>query len=153
MVQGAAVLAAIVFCFSGCGKKTEIKISTANYPLPDPPLVAECEPGFLGGRLVVASYGDPKTFNPITSNEGSSELIFRHLFAGLLGMDAATQELTPGLADWWTNAPDGKTWTFHLRKNLFWSDGQPLNADDVVFTWNDIIYNPAIPSPTRDGFI
>jgi peptide/nickel transport system substrate-binding protein len=40
----------------------------------------------------------------------------------------------PGLAESWTNSPDGKTWTFKLRKNLRWSDGEPLTADDVMFT-------------------
>jgi len=153
MVQGAALLAAIVFGFSGCGKKSETNISAADYPLPDPPLVADCEPGIPGGRLVIASYGDPKTFNPVTANEGSSELIYRHLYAGLLGMDETTQAVGPGLADSWTNAADGKTWTFHLRKNLRWSDGEPLTADDVVFTWNDLIYNPKIDNVLRDGFI
>ena len=49
--------------------------------------------------------------------------------------------------------PDGKTWTFKLRKNLRWSDGEPLTADDVVFTWNDVIYNPDIDNVMRDPFI
>ena len=49
-------------------------------------------------------------------------------------------------------APDNKTWTFKLRKNLRWSDGEPQTADDVVFTWNDIIYNPKIDNVMRDGF-
>ncbi len=53
----------------------------------------------------------------------------------------------------WTNSPDGKTWTFNLRKNLRWSDGAPLTADDVIFTWNDVIYNTNINTVTRDPFI
>ena len=63
------------------------------------------------------------------------------------------QTVKPGLAESWTNSPDGKTWTFKLRKNLRWSDGAPLTADDVVFTWNDVIYNPKIDNVTRDPFI
>jgi peptide/nickel transport system substrate-binding protein len=148
------VFAAAVLCLSGCGQKAAgPEKSAASYPLPDPPLVSDCEPGIPGGRLVIAAYGDPKTFNPIMANEGSSEIIFRHLFAGLLGQDAVTQQITPGLAVSWTNEPDGKTWTFTLRKNLHWSDGEPLTADDVVFTWNDVIYNTNIDNVTRDGFI
>ena len=79
----AAVFAAAMICLSGCGKKTETapEKSAASYPLPDPPLVADCNPGNPGGRLVVATFGDPKTFNPITANEQSSEEIYRHLFA------------------------------------------------------------------------
>ena len=63
------------------------------------------------------------------------------------------KQVEPGLAESWTNSPDGKTWTFKLRKNLRWSDGEPLTADDVVFTWNDVIYNPNIDNVMRDGFI
>jgi peptide/nickel transport system substrate-binding protein len=151
----AAVFAAAIFCLSGCGKKPETapEKSAASYPLPDPPLVAACPPGVPGGRLVVATFGDPKTFNPITANEQSSEEIYRHLFASLLGFDWPSQSVSPGLADWWTNSPDGKTWTFRLRKNLRWSDGEPLTADDVIFTWNDVIYNPDIDNVTRDLFV
>lgn len=154
----AALLCAAVFCLSGCGKKTETEVvssenSATNYPLPDPPYLAPIHPGNLGGRFIVATFGDPKTFNPITANEVSSLDISRFLFASLLGIDAISQEVEPGLADSWTHSPDGKTWTFHLRKNLRWSDGAPLTAEDVVFTWNDIIYNPKIDNVTRDLFI
>jgi peptide/nickel transport system substrate-binding protein len=112
-----------------------------------------CEPGIPGGRLVISELGDPKTFNPITAGESSSTDITRFLFRGLLNFDAVSQDLLPGLAQSWTNSADGKTWTFTLRKNLRWSDGQLLTADDVVFTWNDVIYNPKIDNVTRDPFI
>jgi peptide/nickel transport system substrate-binding protein len=150
-----AIVVAVVFCFSGCGKKSETASSenpAANFPLPEPPLVADCNPGVPGGRLVIATFGDPKTFNPITANEQSSDETIRHLFASLLDYDPFKQEVEPGLADFWTNSPDGRTWTFKLRKNLRWSDGAPLTADDVVFTW-DVIYNPDIDNVTRDLFI
>jgi peptide/nickel transport system substrate-binding protein len=154
-VRAMAVLGAAGFCFSGCGKKPETTApgnAAVNYPLPEPPLVATCAPGIPGGRLVVATFGDPKTFNPITANEGSSDDINRFLYASLLGFDAVTQEVEPGLAEAWSVAPDNKTWTFKLRKNLRWSDGEPLTADDVVFTW-DAIYNPDIDNVTRDLFV
>ena len=152
-IQNAAFFAALLVCLSGCGKKPEITPAkpAASYPPPEPPLVADCEPGIPGGRLVASLYGEPKTFNPITANEGSSEEIYRHLFAALLGFDYPTEQVSPGLAESWTNSPDGKTWTFKLRKNLRWSDGEPLTADDVVFTWNDVIYNPDIDNVMRDG--
>ncbi|MEI9961923.1 MAG: hypothetical protein WDM76_12550 [Limisphaerales bacterium] len=67
-------LAALVV-LSGCGKKADNapKKSAADYPLPEPPLIAKCELGIRGGRLVIATFGDPKTYNPITANESSSE--------------------------------------------------------------------------------
>ena len=75
-VIGMAVLEVAIFCFCGCGKKSETGSShnsMANYPLPNPPLLANCSPGIPGGRLVVATFGEPKTFNPITANENSSQ--------------------------------------------------------------------------------
>jgi len=147
--------AAAIFCFAGCGKKAESapEKSAASYPLPDPPLVAGGEPGIPGGRFVIGELGDPKTFNPITANEMSSRDIYRLMFSKLLELDVPSQEVVPSLAESWSNSPDGKTWTFKLRKNLRWSDGEPLTADDVVFTWNEVIYNPDINNVTRDAFI
>jgi peptide/nickel transport system substrate-binding protein len=141
----ATIFAAVIFCFSGCGKKTATpENSAASYSLPDPPLLADCQPGIPGGRLVLSTFADPKTFNPITANEDSSLEIYRLVFTPLLGSDPITQNVEPGLAESWTNSPDGKTWTFKLRKNLHWSDGQSITADDVVFTFNDLIYNTNI---------
>ena len=88
-----------------------------------------------GGRLVIASFNNPKTFNPITEEEVYSDVIVRHLFLPLCRFDFAKQEVKPGLAESWTVAPDQKTWTFKLRKGLRWSDGEPLTADDVLFTF------------------
>ncbi len=141
-------------CLAGCGRQSASSPKpAANYPLPDPPVVANCQPGIRGGKFIISEIGDPKTFNPITQNEQSSYEIIRFMFWGLLNFDQQNQTVEPGLADFWTNSPDGKTWTLRLRKNLRWSDGAPLTADDVVFTWNDVIFNPAINNVTRDMFI
>ena len=152
----AAIFVAVLVCLSGCGKKAGTarpEKSAASYPLPDPPVVVDCQPGIRGGRLIICELGEPKTFNFITANEESSIDICRFMFWGLVNFDEPTQTVKPGLADFWTNSPDGNTWTFKLRKNLRWSDGAPLTADDVVFTWNDVIYNPKINNVTRDPFI
>jgi hypothetical protein len=54
-VRAFVVFAVTVFCFSGCGKKTAPpEKSAASYPLPEPQLVADCEPGNLGGRFIVS---------------------------------------------------------------------------------------------------
>jgi peptide/nickel transport system substrate-binding protein len=45
----------------------------------------------------------------------------------------------PDLASSWEAAPDGLSWTFKLRDDAKWTDGQPINADDVAFTFNDIV--------------
>ncbi len=153
-LKAVGILAAAI-ALSGCGKNSanSPEKSAASYPLPEPPVVVDCQPGIRGGRLIICELGEPKTFNYITANEESSIDICRFMFWGLLNFDEPTQTVKPGLAESWTNSPDGKTWTFKLRKNLRWSDGAPLTADDVVFTWNDVIYNPKIDNVTRDPFI
>lgn len=159
-IHACGILTAAIFCLCGCGKNTETtsagdisESSSTNYPLPDPPVVMDCQPGIRGGKFIVCSLREPKTFNFLISDELSSRYIGRLMFWGLLNFDIPTQTVKPGLAESWTNSPDGKTWTFKLRKNLRWSDGAPLTAEDVVFTWNDVIYNPQIPNPLRDEFI
>jgi peptide/nickel transport system substrate-binding protein len=149
------VLMSAAIIFSGCGKKSDTapEKSAVNYTGPEPALVVPCQAGIPGGRIVIAELGDPKTFDPITANEASSMDIYRMMFWTLLNVESPTQDLKPGLASAWTNSPDGKTWTFTLRKNLKWSDGEPLTADDVIFTCNDVIFNPKIDNVTRDAFM
>ena len=78
----------------------------AGAALPVPPLVNECAPGIRGGRLVLSTFGDPKTFNPIASNEGSSEDIYRFIFSSLLTLDMPSQKMLPSLAEKWSVAAD-----------------------------------------------
>jgi peptide/nickel transport system substrate-binding protein len=139
---------------SACGSKenTSSSKSPDSTSLPVPPLVSRAEPGIRGGRCVISTFSDPKTFNPITANESSSTDIITKMFAGLLSLDVPKQEILPGLAESWEVGSDNKTYTFHLRKGLRWSDGKPLNADDVVFTWNDVIYNTNIVNVIVDQF-
>jgi peptide/nickel transport system substrate-binding protein len=157
---GKTALALLLACMiNGCGKQEQPanqgapgqSAGAAAQPLPDNPLIAPCDPGIPGGRLVFAQPGDPKTFNPLTASETSSTDITQRVFAGLAMVDVPTQRMYPGLAESWSVSADGKTWTFHLRKGVRWSDGVPFTADDVVFNWQ-VIYDPRFPNPTVDQF-
>ena len=133
---------------AGCGGKSPgsgpATATAARFPLPDAPRVIQSEPGVPGGRLVLANFSDPKTFNPITANETSSLDLIYLIFDGLVKKDQVTQEILPGLAESWQVEPDQKTWTFRLRRGVRWNDGHPFTADDVLFTFNDIVYNTNI---------
>jgi peptide/nickel transport system substrate-binding protein len=109
-------------------------------------------PGIPGGRLALSLFGNPRTFNPVVDADGASDGVIRLLFSSLVEMNLESQEAEPGLAESWSVGPDQKTWTFKLRKNLHWSDGEPLTADDVVFTWNDVMYNPKFNQATYELF-
>lgn len=105
-----------------------------------------------GGQLILSTSSDPKTFNDIVASETSSSLVTGMLFEGLTREDPFTLKVIPNLAQSWEVSPDGLQWIFHLRRDVRWFDGAPLMADDVVFTFHDLIYNPQIPSQSRDIF-
>ncbi|MDI6783261.1 MAG: ABC transporter substrate-binding protein [bacterium] len=111
---------------------------------------AELATGTLGGMLTLASTADPKSFNPILAKETSTTDALAFIFEGLTRQNGVTTDVDPNLAESWDISKDGLVWTFHLRKDVKWSDGEKLTADDVVFTFNKLIYNPDIPTSSRD---
>ncbi len=56
-------------------------------------------------------------------------------------------EPIPGFADTWQQSADGKSWTFHIRSNMKWSDGQPATSDDACFSWQLAIDSIAANGP------
>ncbi|MCB9771042.1 MAG: ABC transporter substrate-binding protein [Candidatus Omnitrophica bacterium] len=117
------------------------------------PVSAHCaELSRYGGTLILSSTSDPKSFNDITAKESSTRSVTGYIFEGLTTMNAVTTQIEPALAERWDVSPDGHIWTFYLRPGVKWNDGQPFTADDVVFTFNDLIYNDEIASSARDIF-
>lgn len=98
--------------------------------------------------LVYSAITDPKTFNYVLSTEAST--VFGYIYEGLTTEDGITSEVIPALAESWQISPDGLRIVFTMREGLQWSDGEPLTVDDVVFTYNDLYFNEAIPSSIRD---
>ncbi|MEI8012288.1 MAG: ABC transporter substrate-binding protein [Candidatus Omnitrophota bacterium] len=109
-------------------------------------------PTRYGGTLVLSVTSDPRSFNPILAKETSTTTMTGHMFEGLTTMDPFTLKVIPNLAERWEADKSGLIWTFHLRRGLCWSDGVPLTAADVVFTFNDLIFNDEVPSSARDIF-
>ncbi len=95
-----------------------------------------------------ASLGDPRTFNPVLSTDGSSDDAIRDLFDSIVRMNELTMLPEPGLAESWDIAPDQKSITFHLRQGIKWSDGAPFTSHDVAFTMQ-VIYDKSIPNSMR----
>ena len=107
--------------------------------------------GREGGDLVISITSDPKSFNPIVAQETSTTAITRYIFEGLTRTHPLTLEVIPSLAKKWEML-DEKTWIFHLRDDVFWNDGEKFTARDVVFTFQELIYNPDIPTSSKDIF-
>ena len=108
--------------------------------------------GRAGGTLTVATISEPLTFNLAISNEASSSAVLGYLFEGLTETSWLTDQVEPALAESWEHSDDGLTWTFHLRQDVQWHDGQPFTAHDVDFTFNRVIYNDDIPASSRSTF-
>ncbi|HUW82256.1 MAG TPA: ABC transporter substrate-binding protein [Phycisphaerae bacterium] len=106
--------------------------------------------GRYGGRIIFASISPPKSFNPITSGEMSTSEFTLSIFEGLTTVDAWTFERKPLLATAWEHDESGLVWTVKLREGVQWNDGKPFTADDVVFTYMDVIYNDDITTSMRD---
>ncbi|MGC9505263.1 ABC transporter substrate-binding protein [Baaleninema sp.] len=101
-----------------------------------------------GTQLILGQISDPKTFNAALSKEYPN--VFTYTYEGLVGTNGVTTEIEPALAESWTISDDTLSIVFTLRENLRWSDGEPLTADDVVFTYNDVYFNEKVPTSTRD---
>ncbi len=108
--------------------------------------------GTPGGALTIATISEPLTFNLAISNDASSSDVLGYLFEGLTETSWLTDRVEPALAESWERSDDGLTWTFHLRRDVTWHDGEPFTAHDVDFTFNRIIYNDDIPASSRSTF-
>ncbi len=73
---------------------------------------------------------NPRNYDPATTHGSGDKLVF----SGLVSFDPKLN-LVPDLAESWDVSPDGKTYTFHLRSNARFHNGQPVTAADVVYSW------------------
>ncbi|PAX51279.1 ABC transporter substrate-binding protein [Brunnivagina elsteri] len=99
-------------------------------------------------QWITSTLGDPKTFNFALNEEFPNVFLFTA--EGLTTINGITRKIEPALAESWQISDDKKQITFTLRDKLKWSDGQPLTADDVVFTYKDIAFNKDIPTSWQD---
>ncbi len=83
------------------------------------------------GRALVSM---PRTLDPSLASDEPAVDVIADLFEGLTarGVDG---RIIPGIASTWEVSADGKTWTFHLRPEARWSNGDPVTAEDFVYAW------------------
>jgi peptide/nickel transport system substrate-binding protein len=112
-------------------------------------------PAVKGGTWIDDLFEEPSSLIPKASSETFAGMVDQSLYAPLFVGDTSGH-VTPGIA---TVIPtvanggisaDSRTWTFHLRPNLKWSDGMPLDARDVDFSWR-LWVNPKFPAASTIG--
>lgn len=91
-----------------------------------------------GGTLVAAISSDPGGLNPAITTSGATHTASELMFNGLVELDAEG-EPQPELAESWEIADDGATYTFTLRDDVTWHDGEPFTSADVVYTFNEVL--------------
>ena len=104
----------------------------------------------VGGLYTEGMIGAPSLVNPILATSDVDRDLTKLIFSGLMKLDGQNQ-LVPDLASGYSIDTNQTTYTFELRDDLRWHDGQPIMADDVVFTINNI-KNPEYKSPFRNSF-
>ncbi len=115
---------------------TRIHHTREEFQNPGPPV--------QGDVIFYHELSDPQGLNPITTNDNSAKTLYNFMYDGLLSQDPQTLAFVPDLADSLPRLSDDHLlYTFHLRPTAVFSDGHPLTAADVVFSFK-AVKNPLI---------
>lgn len=115
-------------------------------------LVSKGEIGRPGGRLILSLRAEPKTLNPLIAVDAPSREVIGLMQADLIHINRSSQLTEPALAKRCKVSKDGLEYTIELRRGLQFSDGHPLDADDVLFTFR-VYLDEAVHAPQRDLLI
>jgi peptide/nickel transport system substrate-binding protein len=123
------------------------KPTQASAPAPTQAAVSTA----AGGTVTVPIGADP-TLNPWHPNAFVESIFVNRVLFGGLAKPGKDLNPAPDLAASWKAAADGMSWTFTLRDGVTWSDGQPFTADDVAYTFNEIVLKPDVGANGRGNF-
>ncbi|MBI4277715.1 MAG: ABC transporter substrate-binding protein [Armatimonadetes bacterium] len=98
-----------------------------------------------GGTLFFVLEADPDRLDPNLSGLRTSQIVFFQIFEPLIVRDPQDRTFKPWLATAWEVSPDGRAYTFRLRRDVKFHDGTPFNAEAVKFNM-DRTHNPALAS-------
>ncbi len=124
------IFAVALVVFAGCsgnGGKTNVEIATAD------------------GILLFGNDAEPEDLDPHVVSGFTEQKILGALFEGLVTLAADGITVEPGVAQSWEQSGDGLHYTFHLRDDATWSNGDPVTAKDFVYAWQRIL-TPAFGS-------
>lgn len=100
-------------------------------------------------KVTLGMFSAPSgVFNPVFAEELYDNYVNNYVFGSLWHIDA-NYNYVPEIAEKWEFSPDHKFLTIHLRKDVKWHDGQPVTADDMIFTWN-VMASPDYTGPAFD---
>ena len=91
------------------------------------------------GTFTVGILNDIDSFNPFLGIEAEAYEMWALTYDYMITYSMDDMSPEPGLATAWETSDDGLTWTFDIREGVLWSDGEPLTAADIAFTYNRIL--------------
>ncbi len=104
-----------------------------------------------GGALSIFAGQSPKSFNYYLDTNSLTAQIFGFMFETLLGANSVTMHDEPNIASKWQISPDKLTFKFWIDPAAKWSDGQPITASDVLFTYDTILNPKNMTGPHKVG--
>src|SRR5438876_6876174 len=145
LMMSFSLVAMLLLILSACGGASSSSSSTPSAGTP-----------VKGGTWTDDLYEEPDSLLPNASSETFSDMVDTTIWAPLF-LGNVKGQITPGIVTELPTTANGgisadlKTWTFHLRSGLKWSDGQPLDARDVDYTWK-LWTNPKFTPISTVGF-
>jgi peptide/nickel transport system substrate-binding protein len=130
-----SLIFALSFVLAACGGNTAPKAGTDTGSGTDTKKDEKPAGPQPGGDLIIGTIGAPTNFNPLYSTDTASSEIGGMFFEGLVTADPSLAP-EPELAETWEVSEDGLTWTFKLKQGVKFTDGTPLTANDVKFTYS-----------------
>lgn len=112
---------------------------------------AEADAEGDGGTILIGTLGEAQTINPLLTNESEGQWRAKMLFEEFVKLDPETLEPTANIADDWEPSDDGLEYMFTLRDDVAFSDGEPLTAEDIEFTFYALLA-PNTASPYLPRF-
>ena len=113
-------------------------------------LQSQAPVGKFGGELIISTIGEgPKTFNPCNTKDATSSSMAGMLYDGLVTTNPRDGKVMPLLAK--SFEVDGNEYIIHLRKGIKWTDGKPITADDVMYTYEEIVFKGLGNPSTMDA--
>lgn len=120
--QRLLLLIGVLVWLTGCGPKEDTATRQAK-----------------AGILIINNSAEPASLDPQEITGLLESRIVYSLFEGLINYDPVDVHATPGVAESWTTSSDGLVWTFKLRPNARWSNGDPVQSSDFIFSYKRIL--------------
>ena len=108
-------------------------------------LLTGCSRSVERADIAIVNGAEPESLDPAIITGQPDGRVVECLFEGLTRFNPVDATPIPALAESWEISEDGKIYTFHIRKEAVWSTGEPVTADDFVYSWRRVV-NPATAS-------